>query len=57
MLTNPLAAFLISHGILMRGAEFGVLANMAKNIILIIPALLATLVLERIPVIRKLVQG
>lgn len=57
MLTNPLAAFLISHGILMRGAEFGVLANIAKNIILIIPALLATLVLERIPVIRKLVQG
>lgn len=57
MLTNPLAAFLVSHGILMRGAEFGVWANAAKNVVLILPALLTTLILERIPVVRKLVQG
>lgn len=57
MLTNPLAAFLISHGLLTPGGEFGVWANILKNIVLMVPALLVTFIMERIPIIKKLVQG
>lgn len=57
LLVNPLAAFLVSHGVLMRGVEFGVGANILKNVVLMVPAFLVTLLLERIPVVKKLVQG
>ena len=52
MLTNPLAGWLVSHGI-----SFGVWTNLLKNIVLIVPAFAATLILEKIPVVRKLTTG
>ena len=51
MLAAPLTVFIVSHGI-----PFGIGANLLKNIALMIPAFLATLILERIPVINKLVK-
>lgn len=52
MLVNPLAGFLLTHGI-----SFGIGANILKNIVLMVPALAVTMVLERIPVVKRLVTG
>lgn len=52
LLVNPLAAFLMTHGI-----SFGIGSNILKNVLLMVPALLVTMILERIPVVKKLVTG
>lgn len=52
LLVNPLAAFLVSHGI-----GFSVGANILKNIVLMVPAFLIILLLERIPLVKRLVTG
>lgn len=52
LLVNPLAAWFMTRGI-----PFGVWTNVLKNIVLMVPAFLVTLVLERIPAVRKLVKG
>ncbi len=52
MLVNPLAGWLT-----MRGISFGVGANILKNIVLMLPAFLMTVILERIPFIKRLVTG
>lgn len=52
LLTNPLAGWLAAHGI-----SFSVWTNLLKNIVLLVPAFLVTLLLEKIPVVRRLVNG
>ena len=52
LLVPPLAAWFMTRGI-----AFGVWTNLLKNIVLMVPAFLVTLVLERIPVVKKLVKG
>lgn len=52
LLVNPLAGFLVAHGI-----SFGIGSNILKNVLLMVPALIVTIVLERIPVVKKLVTG
>lgn len=52
LLVNPLAAWFMTHGI-----AFGVWTNVLKNIVLMVPAFLVTLILERVPVVRKMVKG
>lgn len=52
MLVNPLAGWLMS-----KGMAFGVWTNILKNVVLMAPALAVTMVLERIPVVKRLVTG
>ncbi len=52
ILVNPLAAWFMTRGI-----SFGVWTNLLKNIMLMVPAFLLTIVLERIPGVKKLVKG
>lgn len=52
LLVNPLAAWLLNRGI-----SFSVGTNILKNILLMAPAFIVTLLLERIPVVKKLVKG
>lgn len=51
LLVNPLAGFMVGHGM-----NFGIGANIIKNIVLMVPAFLVTLALERIPFVKKLVS-
>lgn len=52
MLVNPLAGWLMNRNI-----AFGVGTNILKNLALMVPAFIATLILERIPLVKKLVTG
>lgn len=52
MLVNPLAGWLMSCNM-----AFSVGTNVLKNFILMVPAFLVTLFLERIPLVKKLVTG
>lgn len=52
LLVNPLAGWLMGQGI-----SFSVGTNILKNIVLMAPAFAVTLLLERIPVVKKLVTG
>lgn len=52
MLVTPFAGWLASCGI-----PFGVGTNILKNLILMLPAFFATLLLEKIPVVKRLVTG
>lgn len=52
LLVNPLAGFLMARGI-----PFGIGSNILKNILLILPSLAVTMLLERVPAVRKLVTG
>lgn len=51
LLTNPLAGFLAGQGI-----AFGIGANLLKNLVLMVPAFLVTLLLEKLPFVKKLVS-
>lgn len=52
LLVNPLAGWLMTHGI-----SFGVGTNVLKNIVLMVPAFAVTLIVERLPVLKRLVTG
>lgn len=52
LLVDSFAGFLAAHGI-----SFSIGTNILKNILLMVPALAATMVLERIPVVKRLVTG
>lgn len=52
LLVNPLAGFLLTRKI-----SFGIGSNILKNVVLMVPALLVTMLLERIPGVKKLVTG
>lgn len=52
LLVNPLAGWFLGQGI-----SFCIGTNLVKNIVLMVPAFAVTLVMERIPLVNKLVKG
>lgn len=52
MLVNPLAG-----GLMTRNIAFSIGTNILKNVVLMVPAFIVTMLLERIPLVKKLVTG